>query len=95
MRSPSVFTRRVPGLSAFLLLILTTTGAAPVIQPPTTGRVEGQVRARSGAPIAHAQVFLVGSALSALTDSAGRYVLATVPAGLVTLRATFIGYKPA
>ncbi|MEP7227992.1 MAG: von Willebrand factor type A domain-containing protein, partial [Gemmatimonadales bacterium] len=95
MRSPSVFTRRVPGLSAFLLLIVTTTGAAPVIQLPTTGRVEGHVRARGGAAIAHAQVFVAGSALSALTDSTGRYLLATVPVGSVTLRATFIGYKPA
>lgn len=95
MRSPSVFIRRVPGLSAFLLLILTTTGAAPVVQPPGTGRVEGHVRAQSGAPIAHAQVFVVGSALSALTDSVGRYVLATVPAGPVTLRAAFIGHQAA
>jgi Ca-activated chloride channel family protein len=95
MRSPSVFTRRVPALSAFLLLILTTTGAAPVIQPPRTGRVEGHVLAPSGTPIAHAQIFVVGSALSALTDSTGRYVLATVPGGSVTLRATFIGHKPA
>lgn len=94
MRPPSLFTKRVPGLSAFLLLILTTTGAAPVIHPPRTGRVEGHVRARSGTPLAHAQVFVVGSAVSALTDSAGRYVLPVVPEGSVTLRATFVGYQP-
>jgi len=94
MRPPSVFTRRVSVLSAFLLLILSTTGAAPVVQPSRTGRVEGHVRAQSGSPIAHAQVFVVGSALSALTDSTGRYVLAAVPEGPKTLRATFIGYKP-
>jgi Ca-activated chloride channel homolog len=92
MRPPSVFTRRVPGLSAFLLLLLSTTGAAPVIQPAGTGRVGGYVRAQSGAPIVHAQVFAAGTALSTLTDSTGHYLL-TVPAGQVTLRAVFIGYK--
>jgi len=94
MRPPSVFTKRVPALSAFLLLILTTTGAAPVVRLPGTGRVEGHVRAQSGTPMTHAQVFVVGTALSALTDSAGRYVLAAAPAGPVTLRATFLGHKP-
>ncbi|HWN18053.1 MAG TPA: hypothetical protein VNO19_03955, partial [Gemmatimonadales bacterium] len=64
MRPPSAFTRRVPALSAVLLLMLTTTGAAPVIQLPRTGRVEGHVRARSGTPLANAQVFVVGSAVS-------------------------------
>ncbi|MEO7238876.1 MAG: von Willebrand factor type A domain-containing protein, partial [Gemmatimonadales bacterium] len=94
MRPPSVFTRRVPALSAVLLLMLTTTGAAPVIHPPRTGRVKGHVRARSGTPLANAQVFVVGSAVSALTDSAGRYVLPMVAEGSVTLRATFVGYQP-
>ena len=94
MRPPSVFTRRVFVLSTFLLLILSTTGAAPAIQLPRTGRVEGHVRARSGTPLAHAQVFVVGSAVSALTDSAGRYALPMVAEGSVTLRATFVGYQP-
>ena len=94
MRPPSVVTQRMPALSAFLLLILTTTGAAPVVPLPGTGRVEGHVRAQRGTPMTHAQVFVVGTALSALTDSAGRYVLAAVPAGPVTLRATFLGHKP-
>jgi Ca-activated chloride channel family protein len=55
--------------------------------------VEGHVRAQSGAPIVHAQVFVAGTALSDLTDTMGHYML-TVPAGPVTLRAAFIGYKP-
>ncbi|MGZ8398636.1 MAG: YfbK domain-containing protein [Gemmatimonadales bacterium] len=95
MRPPSAFSGRVPALSAVLLLMLTTTGAAPVIQLPRTGRVEGHVRARSGTPLAHAAIFVVGSAVSALTDSAGRYVLPMVAEGSVTLRATFVGYQPA
>jgi Ca-activated chloride channel family protein len=55
--------------------------------------VEGHVRARSGTPLAHARVFVVGSAVSALSDSAGRYTLAAVPEGSVTLRVTLVGYK--
>ncbi len=94
MLHPSVFTRRVSVISTFLLLILSTTGAAPVIHLPRTGRVEGYVRAQSGTPIAHAQVFLVGSAVSALTDTLGHYALAAVPDGPATLRATFVGYTP-
>ena len=94
MRAPSAFIGRVPALSAVLLLMLTTTGAAPVIQLPRTGRVEGHVRAQGGTPLAHARVFVVGSAVSALTDSVGRYVLPLVPEGSVTLRATFVGYQP-
>ena len=83
--------RLVPGLALFLLITLTTTAAAPIHRPPTTGRVEGHVRDQQGAPVAHAQVFVVGTALHALTDSAGVYVLAAVPEGKATLRAAFIG----
>ena len=85
--------RLVPGLASFLLITLTTTAAAPILHVPTTGRVEGHVRDQAGAPIAHAQVFVVGTALHVLTDSAGGYVLPAVPEGRATLRAAFIGYK--
>jgi Ca-activated chloride channel family protein len=85
--------RLVPGLALFLLITLTTTAAAPVHRLPTTGRVEGHVRDQQGAPIANAQVFVVGTALNALTDSAGVYVLPAVPGGKATIRAAFIGYR--
>ena len=49
---------------------------------------------RAGAPVAYAQVIVVGSALSALTDPGGAYLLPAVPAGPVTLRATRVGYRP-
>jgi Ca-activated chloride channel homolog len=85
--------RLVPGLALFLLITLTTTAAAPILRAPTTGRVEGHVRDQQGAPIANAQVFVVGTALNVLTDSSGAYVLPAVPEGSVTIRAAFIGYK--
>jgi Ca-activated chloride channel homolog len=57
--------------------------------------VAGHVRDSQGAPVPHAQVTVVGSALSALTDTAGAYLLPAVPTGMVTLRATRVGYGPA
>jgi Ca-activated chloride channel family protein len=86
--------RRVPGLVAVLCLSLATTAAAPVRHGVSTGRVAGHVRDGQGAPVAYAQVIVAGTALSALTDAAGAYLLPAVPAGPVTLRATRIGYRP-
>jgi Ca-activated chloride channel homolog len=85
--------RRVPGLALFLLLTVATTGAAPIARIPATGRVEGHVRDTKGAPIVQAQVFIVGTALNALTDSAGAYAFPAVPEGSVAIRAAFIGYR--
>lgn len=87
--------RRVPGLVAVLCLSLATAAAAPVRHGISTGRVAGHVRDGQGAPVAYAQVMVAGSALSALTDAGGAYLLPAVPAGPVTLRATRVGYRPA
>jgi Ca-activated chloride channel family protein len=51
------------------------------------------VRDENGAPIANAQVVVVPTTLSVLTDTAGKYRLAAVPAGTYSLRAAFIGYQ--
>nr|MBA3496131.1 von Willebrand factor type A domain-containing protein [Gemmatimonadales bacterium] len=87
--------RRTPGFLAVLCLGLITTAAAPVRLPPTTGSVTGQVRDARGAPVVHALVAVVGTALSARTDTAGAYRLPAVGSGPVTLRATKSGYRPA
>ncbi len=57
------------------------------------GTIVGNVRDQAGAPIANAQVVIVGSAHSALTGTDGSYTLARVPAGRHALRAAFIGYR--
>ncbi|MGA2384565.1 MAG: carboxypeptidase-like regulatory domain-containing protein [Gemmatimonadales bacterium] len=59
-----------------------------------TGKVEGTVKNQSGAPMAGVQVLIVGSALQAVTDERGYFLLNNVPAGSVTLRARYIGYAP-
>src|SRR5687768_10288820 len=58
-----------------------------------TGKIEGRVRDQAGAPIANAQVFLVGTAFNALTNPQGYYFINNVPAGTYSVRAAFIGYK--
>ncbi len=86
--------RRTPGLVAVLCLTLAATGAAPVRTAPSSGRITGYVRDGRGA-LVHAEVLVVGTALSALTDTAGAYLIPAVPAGPVTVRATRAGYAPA
>ncbi len=93
--APRFLARRPPGILAVLCLGLATAAAAPVRLPPSTGRVAGHVRDARGAPVVHAQIIVVGTALSALTDTAGGYLLPAVAAGPVTLRGTKAGYRPA
>jgi len=88
-------TARTPCLVAVLSLALAATGAAPVRVLPTTGRIAGHVRDGRGVPILHAQIQVVGTAFSALTDTAGAYEIAAVPVGTVTVRAARAGYAPA
>ncbi len=59
------------------------------------GTVHGVVRnVVDGRPIAGAEIVLVGSDRSALTDRSGRYTLGGIPGGERRLRATHIGFSP-
>ena len=68
-------------------------GAGSLLAQGSTGKIEGRVRDQAGAPIANAQVFLVGTAFSALTNPQGYYFINNVPATTYSVRAAFIGYK--
>ena len=70
-------------------LMLFRPGSGPV----RDGTITGNVRDQAGAPIAKAQVLVVGTSRSTLTDTAGRYELSSLSAGTYTLRATFVGYR--
>jgi len=59
------------------------------------GTVEGQVTNQAGRPLAGAQVFVQGTNIGALSDGDGRYRLANVPEGEVTIRVQLIGYATA
>jgi len=68
-------------------------GASSLHAQGSTGKIEGRVRDQAGAPIANAQVFIVGTAFNALTNPQGYYFFNSVPAGTIAVRAAFIGYK--
>ena len=51
------------------------------------------MRDQAGAPIANAQVFIVGTTFSATSNNDGYYFINNVLVGSVTLQASFIGYK--
>jgi Ca-activated chloride channel family protein len=89
----SIPIRLTPAFLLLLLVSVTTSAASPPVDKPKTGRVSGHVRDQNGSPLASAQVFIVGTALSALADNAGAYHLPAVPEGTQEIRAAFIGYK--
>ena len=64
-------------------------------RPVATGRIEGVVRDINGGLVAGVTVTIEGTRLRASSNPLGRYILAQVPAGTVTLRATQTGWKPA
>src|SRR5205809_5823990 len=77
--------------SALTLLVVASSLAAQQL----TGKVEGTVTGDKGAPIASAQVTIVGTSCGALTDNRGYYFINNVPIGSYTVRAKFIGYTAA
>jgi hypothetical protein len=85
----SAFARLARWIATSAVLLLVSAGALAA----QTGKVEGRVRDQAGAPIQNAQVVIVGTAFSALTNPQGYYFINGVPAGTVAIRASFIGYK--
>jgi len=85
----SAFVRaaRVFALAAVAL----TWGAGSLLAQGSTGKIEGRVRDQAGAPIANAQVFIVGTAFNALTNPQGYYFINNVPAGTYNIRAASSG----
>ena len=67
---------------------------AGALSAQATAKIEGRVRDSSGQPIANAQVFIVGSAFSALTNAQGYYFINNVPVGTISMKAAFVGYQP-
>ncbi|HVX89145.1 MAG TPA: carboxypeptidase-like regulatory domain-containing protein, partial [Gemmatimonadales bacterium] len=88
MRTVARFARTA-SLAALALVF-----SASMLAAQATGKIEGRVRDNAGAPIANAQVFIVGTAFSALTNAQGYYFINNVPVGTVDMRAAFVGYRP-
>lgn len=70
--------------------------AVPLAHAQDRGSITGQVVIEgSGAPIAGAQVVLVGTGAGQITNQDGRYLLPNVTAGEQQVRVTLIGYAQA
>jgi len=91
----------LPGLrslmTAFTLACMLV--CMPALSPLNTlaaqGRIVGEVRDTGGAGIFGAQISIAGSGLRTNSDTAGRFVLAGVPAGTTTLLVRRLGFAPA
>ena len=84
-------------LTSFVsLLLLSSFCALPLVaQGPATGRVVGRIiDASTGAGLPDAGIQVVGTTVGATSVVDGRYTLASVPAGTVTLQVRRIGYAP-
>jgi outer membrane receptor protein involved in Fe transport len=88
MRSSRFCIRRA--LVPVLLLLLS---ALPAGAQQANGRIVGQVvDAQTGRPLPGAQLMVEGTQMGSIAGLEGRFVLANVPAGTVSVRALMIGY---
>ena len=74
---------------------LSSLATLPLLAQGATGKVQGTVLDPLGQPVANAQVMVLGTGFSVLTDESGYYFFNHVPAGTYNMRAQFIGYQPA
>jgi hypothetical protein len=87
-----VLARRVAS-SAFLVGLAFAVSSVSVVAQATQGKVEGHVRdAETGAPLAGAQITVVGTTLGNVANEDGYYFVNNVPAGVHDIRGQFIGY---
>jgi hypothetical protein len=80
---------RTASLAAVALMF-----SASMLAAQASGKIEGRIRDNAGAPIANAQVFIVGTTYSALSNAQGYYFINNIPVGAVDMRAAFVGYRP-
>lgn len=82
-------------LSRLLLSIPLLVATAPLAAQQGTGRIVGRiVEASQGAPLAGAEVQLVGTPIRATSALDGRFSLQQVPAGTATVAVRLIGFQP-
>ncbi len=61
--------------SLVLAALISGLGAGTVLAQSVSGKLEGTVRDQTGAPIANAQVFIVGTTFNVTTNADGYYFM--------------------
>jgi hypothetical protein len=79
-------------MAILLLSAMLTVGRLEAQAP--TGKIDGGVRSPDGSPLVEAQVYIVGTTYSALTDPRGHYFINNIPAGTIAMRVALIGHRP-
>lgn len=81
-------------VAGMLVAVLAPTAAAQQTAVGTAPRLTGVVTDTARQPLAGVRVSVVGTALAAATDSAGRFVLAGIPAGPLRVAFRRLGFEP-
>ena len=79
-------------VAILLLSVMLAVGRLEAQAP--TGKIDGGVRSPDGSPLVEAQVYIVGTTYSALTDPRGHYFINNIPAGTIAMRVVLIGHRP-
>lgn len=77
-----------------LARITTVAAQSTVATTAESGVVTGVVTADDASPLRLARVIIAGTSLKVLTDSAGGFRVAGVPAGMQTIEVGLLGYSP-
>lgn len=78
--------------TALALAAVAFGAGASTLHAQSTGKVDGNVRDAAGIPLGGARVTIVGTAFTTTTNPQGYYFFNSVPAGTISIRATYIGY---
>jgi hypothetical protein len=76
-----------------ILLNVVSIEAARGQDPQARAVIQGQVISRAGDPIVEAEVAVIGTPTTALTDSTGRFLLRGLAPGTTVIRVRRIGFK--
>ena len=90
-------TQRCVRILARVLLVvaaLATTAGVSALSAQANGKIEGHIRDQQGQPIPNARVIVVGTAFSAPVNAQGYYFIENIPPGTVSVRATYVGFRP-
>ncbi|MEO5800858.1 MAG: TonB-dependent receptor [Gemmatimonadales bacterium] len=89
--------RRTPftrALRRAVCLVACTASFTAALSAQATGKLEGRIRDQTGQPVANARVLIVSSSASATANTQGYYFFNNVPAGDISVRVSYVGYKP-